>query len=128
MLHKTEWMTQCFPPNIQCIVNVFPVTFHLFLSFLSQIDSFELLYYYDEQLGHLMWYDLMIIISVVHKQSWEINNSVEEHRTNVCLPLSAWIGMINLIIMNVACKKPIGQTILTQRILQLRIDTVPRHL
>lgn len=23
---------------------------------LLQIDSFELLYYYDEQLGHLMWY------------------------------------------------------------------------
>uniref|UniRef100_A0A3Q1GR88 CLN6 transmembrane ER protein a n=1 Tax=Acanthochromis polyacanthus TaxID=80966 RepID=A0A3Q1GR88_9TELE len=30
----------------------------------SLIDSFELLYYYDEQLGHLMWYVFMIIIGV----------------------------------------------------------------
>lgn len=28
----------------------------VFLLSLAQIDSFELLYHYDEHLGHLMWY------------------------------------------------------------------------
>ncbi|KAJ0056354.1 hypothetical protein NL108_006818, partial [Boleophthalmus pectinirostris] len=32
----------------------------------SLIDSFELLYYYDEQLGHLMWYIPFFIILLIY--------------------------------------------------------------
>lgn len=47
------------------------IIFNLFV-LSSQIDSFELLYYYDEQLGHLMWYVMLLIISTVHIQRWEV--------------------------------------------------------
>lgn len=40
-----------------------------------QIDSFELLYYYDEQLGHLMWYVFVIIIWIAYIQCWEMTGT-----------------------------------------------------
>lgn len=50
----------------------------------SLIDSFELLYYYDEQLGHLMWYIPFFIILVLYFSGCFTE---EEEK----MPLSGWL-------------------------------------
>lgn len=51
----------------------------------SLIDSFELLYYYDEQLGHLMWYIPFFIILVIY-----FCGCFTESREQK-LPVSGWL-------------------------------------
>lgn len=51
----------------------------------SLIDSFELLYYYDEQLGHLMWYIPFFIILVIY-----FCGCFTESREQT-LPVSGWL-------------------------------------
>ncbi|XP_069766609.1 ceroid-lipofuscinosis neuronal protein 6 homolog isoform X2 [Narcine bancroftii] len=50
------------------------------------IDSFELLYYYDESLGHLMWYVPLFIISCLYFTGCFTRCSKESR-----MPLSAWL-------------------------------------
>ncbi|CAN9506578.1 unnamed protein product [Ophioblennius macclurei] len=52
----------------------------------SLIDSFELLYYYDEQLGHLMWYIPFFIILVIYFSG--CFSRAEDAET---LPVSGWL-------------------------------------
>ncbi|KAM9764992.1 ceroid-lipofuscinosis neuronal protein 6-like [Menidia menidia] len=52
----------------------------------SLIDSFELLYYYDEQLGHLMWYIPFFIILFIYFCGC-FSNSEDQRK----LPVSGWL-------------------------------------
>ncbi|XP_072236210.1 ceroid-lipofuscinosis neuronal protein 6 homolog [Leuresthes tenuis] len=52
----------------------------------SLIDSFELLYFYDEQLGHLMWYIPFFIILFIY--FYGCFSSTEEQRK---IPVSGWL-------------------------------------
>ncbi|XP_028330991.1 ceroid-lipofuscinosis neuronal protein 6a [Gouania willdenowi] len=52
----------------------------------SLIDSFELLYYYDEQLGHLMWYIPFFIILVIYFSGCFCD--AEEQKK---MPVSGWL-------------------------------------
>ncbi|XP_022603093.1 ceroid-lipofuscinosis neuronal protein 6 [Seriola dumerili] len=52
----------------------------------SLIDSFELLYYYDEQLGHLMWYIPFFIILFIYFTG--CFTEVEEQKK---MPVSGWL-------------------------------------
>lgn len=51
----------------------------------SLIDSFELLYYYDEQLGHVMWYVPFFIILVIYFCGCFTNSRKQR------LPVSGWL-------------------------------------
>ncbi|KAK7912486.1 hypothetical protein WMY93_012697 [Mugilogobius chulae] len=56
----------------------------------SLIDSFELLYYYDEQLGHLMWYVRTPVHSILHHSAdlfLRLLHQVQEQK----VPLSGWL-------------------------------------
>ncbi|XP_078283503.1 ceroid-lipofuscinosis neuronal protein 6 homolog [Rhinoraja longicauda] len=50
------------------------------------IDSFELLYYYDESLGHLMWYIPLFIIFCLYFTGC-FTRSIKDSR----MPMSAWL-------------------------------------
>lgn len=52
----------------------------------SLIDSFELLYYYDEHLGHLMWYIPFFIILFLY-----FTGCFEHVKGRKKMPLAAWI-------------------------------------
>ncbi|XP_062272467.1 ceroid-lipofuscinosis neuronal protein 6-like [Scomber scombrus] len=52
----------------------------------SLIDSFELLYYYDEQLGHLMWYIPFFTILFIYFTGC-FTNAKEQKK----LPVSGWL-------------------------------------
>ncbi|XP_029904264.1 ceroid-lipofuscinosis neuronal protein 6a [Myripristis murdjan] len=52
----------------------------------SLIDSFELLYYYDEQLGHLMWYIPFFIILFLYFTG--CFTQTKEHKK---IPVSGWL-------------------------------------
>ncbi|KAM9817474.1 ceroid-lipofuscinosis neuronal protein 6a [Neosynchiropus ocellatus] len=52
----------------------------------SLIDSFELLYYYDEHLGHLMWYIPFFLILFIYFAG--CFTDVQDHKT---VPLSGWL-------------------------------------
>ncbi|XP_056134568.1 ceroid-lipofuscinosis neuronal protein 6 homolog [Lampris incognitus] len=54
----------------------------------SLIDSFELLYYYDEQLGHLMWYIPFFIILFIYFTSC-FTQVVEQKK----IPVPGWLLM-----------------------------------
>ncbi|KAK7912332.1 hypothetical protein WMY93_012543 [Mugilogobius chulae] len=51
----------------------------------SLIDSFELLYYYDEQLGHLMWYIPFFIILLIYFCGCFTKSKEQK------VPLSGWL-------------------------------------
>ncbi|KAK5601770.1 Ceroid-lipofuscinosis neuronal protein 6 [Crenichthys baileyi] len=52
----------------------------------SLIDSFELLYYYDEHLGHLMWYIPFFIILLIYFSGC-FSNSEDQKK----IPVSGWL-------------------------------------
>ncbi|KAG5839572.1 hypothetical protein ANANG_G00206380 [Anguilla anguilla] len=52
----------------------------------SLIDSFELLYYYDENLGHLMWYVPFFLIFFLY-----FTGCFTQVREENTMPLSAWL-------------------------------------
>ncbi|XP_069021850.1 ceroid-lipofuscinosis neuronal protein 6a [Embiotoca jacksoni] len=52
----------------------------------SLIDSFELLYYYDEQLGHLMWYIPFFIILLIYFSGC-FSSTAEQKK----IPVSGWL-------------------------------------
>lgn len=52
----------------------------------SLIDSFELLYYYDEHLGHLMWYIPFFIILFIY-----FTGCFTEAENQKKIPLSGWL-------------------------------------
>ncbi|KAJ8406425.1 hypothetical protein AAFF_G00299990 [Aldrovandia affinis] len=52
----------------------------------SLIDSFELLYYYDEHLGHTMWYVPFFLIFFLY-----FSGCFTQNREESRMPLSAWL-------------------------------------
>ncbi|KAM4743770.1 ceroid-lipofuscinosis neuronal protein 6a [Anableps anableps] len=52
----------------------------------SLIDSFELLYYYDEHLGHLMWYIPFFIILLIY-----FGGCFSSSEDQTKIPLSGWL-------------------------------------
>uniref|UniRef100_A0A3Q4ADS0 Uncharacterized protein n=1 Tax=Mola mola TaxID=94237 RepID=A0A3Q4ADS0_MOLML len=54
--------------------------------FPPQIDSFELLYFYDEQLGHLMWYIPFFIILVIY-----FTGCFTKAKDQKSVPVSGWL-------------------------------------
>lgn len=52
----------------------------------SLIDSFELLYFYDEHLGHLMWYIPFFVILVIY-----FSGCFSRSQEAAALPVSGWL-------------------------------------
>ncbi|XP_010781546.1 acetylcholine receptor subunit alpha-type acr-7-like [Notothenia coriiceps] len=65
-----------------------PVSYYIQYVFVlpSQIDSFELLYFYDEQLGHLMWYIPFFIILFIY-----FTGCFTKAREQKKIPVSGWL-------------------------------------
>uniref|UniRef100_A0A3Q4HTZ2 CLN6 transmembrane ER protein a n=1 Tax=Neolamprologus brichardi TaxID=32507 RepID=A0A3Q4HTZ2_NEOBR len=78
-----EW----FPLNKPSAGDYFHMAYNVITPFLLlKIDSFELLYYYDEHLGHLMWYIPFFIILFIYFSG--CFSSGEEQKK---VPLAGWL-------------------------------------
>uniref|UniRef100_A0A3B3VK97 CLN6 transmembrane ER protein a n=1 Tax=Poecilia latipinna TaxID=48699 RepID=A0A3B3VK97_9TELE len=78
-----EW----FPLNKPSVGDYFHMIYNVVTPFLLlKIDSFELLYFYDEHLGHLMWYIPFFIIVLIYFSACFSDSEDQEK-----MPLSGWL-------------------------------------
>ncbi|KAL7406162.1 hypothetical protein ABVT39_014401 [Epinephelus coioides] len=78
-----EW----FPLNKPSAGDYFHMAYNVITPFLMlKIDSFELLYYYDEQLGHLMWYIPFFIVLFIF-----FTGCFTKAKEQKKIPVSGWL-------------------------------------